>query len=634
MTEEQRDARRRDREEEGGHIRHLIDNGYVCDQSAKKDFIFISYKSDDWEKVLYEIVYGICTKYGLRVYFDAKFDDNSDHWVKQFRKNMNSSHCKAMLAFVDAKYESSYATLMELMASRSRKAGGDFERDLLVLPITLSKVESATGDENTGLGTSRFSNGDSNANWRSEVKEFNKLYRELVRRGTIPPEDEDTYERSNENENNLEPYIEATEDQTESGEMYLSVNACKYLSVRLRASLEMNEIDGGNRGIADAVYNKLKSALGEKTLKNLTVEAPRPEAAKPEAPKQEALKPEAAKPEAPKQETPTQEAPQQEVPTQEALRQEAPKSEAAKPEAANPAAPVIAGIWEYKGKDANARLVWDGVSKQCTVLKGSKTATEAAGFAKLPAAKRLKEDLMRQQIIVGGCFARDYECDKVSTIINVLNGGSVSMPVEKKNGHLYPVHTEAAAVNLEEHPLPQASQPAEEHPLPAELSPTAKLQSAKEITLDEFVRKYDNKHFTSKTFDKAELLVEDDRGYSIEEQSSTRELVWQFMMKLVKNRGEEVMQLLNRSCGGSNPVFINSSQISEYRVAYKAVDCASEWAMCTNYSQYDWLVRLKKWSEIAGFDSRRMKLVFSDFKEGQDKTFSDHDEWKSRPLNV
>ena len=78
-------------------------------------FVFISYKSDSWKVVLSEIVYKLQNTYGLRVYFDKDFSNGTDGWIDQFTDNMDSPACKAFLCFIDDKYVTSYATLLELM---------------------------------------------------------------------------------------------------------------------------------------------------------------------------------------------------------------------------------------------------------------------------------------------------------------------------------------------------------------------------------------------------------------------------------------------------------------------------------------------------------------------------------------
>ena len=60
LTNEQEKAR-----EEDANVRYLSQN--ICNKDGDKDFVFISYKSDDWEIVLKEIVYKLVKEYGLKV---------------------------------------------------------------------------------------------------------------------------------------------------------------------------------------------------------------------------------------------------------------------------------------------------------------------------------------------------------------------------------------------------------------------------------------------------------------------------------------------------------------------------------------------------------------------------------------
>ena len=48
----------------------------------------------------------------------------------------------------------------------------------------------------------------------------------------------------------------------------------------------------------------------------------------------------------------------------------------------------------------------------------------------------MKEELKAGGYIENDRFVKDYECDKISTLMNVLYGGSVSMPGEIKKGKL------------------------------------------------------------------------------------------------------------------------------------------------------------------------------------------------------
>ncbi len=87
----------------------------VTDKDSGQEYVFISYCGNSWEIVLAKIVYKLQERYGLRVYFDKEFANQTDGWVDQFRDNMDSPKCKAFLCFFDEGYVTSYAALMELM---------------------------------------------------------------------------------------------------------------------------------------------------------------------------------------------------------------------------------------------------------------------------------------------------------------------------------------------------------------------------------------------------------------------------------------------------------------------------------------------------------------------------------------
>ncbi|MBP3195536.1 MAG: toll/interleukin-1 receptor domain-containing protein, partial [Butyrivibrio sp.] len=172
MTDEQKKARRKSAEE--GNIRWIKDN-CIRTKDGNEDYVFISYKSDDYVKVLDEILYNTCKKYGLRVYFDTNFDENSDSWITQYYENMKSTHCKAFIAFIDDAYYSSYACLLEMMSRKTMAAGGDYKEDtLFFLPINIGRITEKVDEGNTGLGTRRFSDGTINMHYQLELQQFNE----------------------------------------------------------------------------------------------------------------------------------------------------------------------------------------------------------------------------------------------------------------------------------------------------------------------------------------------------------------------------------------------------------------------------------------------------------------------------
>ncbi len=108
-----------------------------------KDYVFISYKSDNWEIVLDEIVRKLVDKYGLRVYFDKNFDRDNESWVTNMEDAIRTQKCKAILSFVSKEYMESYACLMELLTARSKKAKSKHKKDrLTICPIIISEAKS------------------------------------------------------------------------------------------------------------------------------------------------------------------------------------------------------------------------------------------------------------------------------------------------------------------------------------------------------------------------------------------------------------------------------------------------------------------------------------------------------------
>lgn len=405
MTEEQKLARKESAE--SGNIKWIKDH-CLRTKDGQDDFVFISYKSDDYKKVLDDIVYKVCKKYGLRVYFDTAFDEESDSWIKQYYDNMCSAHCKAFIAFIDNAYYSSYATLLEMMSRGTCAAGGDYIPDsLFFLPINLEGIDEIVDDSNTGLGTQKFANGKINKNAGLELSKFNEIFREIadflshnhkVNLRTI-------YKR----ENDEILYREATETAKAYGEIYLRVTQCRKIMEKVMPS--SNDNDGTNKDFIEVIHDKLiKAKLGSVFGKTETA--------------------------------------QEETETVNGIIGPAPlKGSKAKMDSKdqpdsipNPVSGCIKK-WIYRTKKgANASILWDGDSKNCKVLKGSVAAKESDKFAtSAPAAKKLKDQIVSQGTFSDLTFMADYDCDKIATMINLLNGGSVSMPAEIKGGNLMPV---------------------------------------------------------------------------------------------------------------------------------------------------------------------------------------------------
>lgn len=178
------------RRQQDEHVQYI--KNHLCDKDGKKPFVFISYKSDDWETVLHEVVYTLVKDYGLNVYFDGSFDSHNSLWIEQFPENMESWYCKGVIAFLDDRYATSYATLMELMYSQTQLAGcgskNPEKEGLPVVPVNLGNLtvlEGPIGTENTGLGAAYYPDKTKNNNAGEEQKLFNETFEELKCRGVL-----------------------------------------------------------------------------------------------------------------------------------------------------------------------------------------------------------------------------------------------------------------------------------------------------------------------------------------------------------------------------------------------------------------------------------------------------------------
>ena len=56
----------------------IIKDNYLCKEDSGEDFVFISYKSDDYKEVLDDIIYNTCKNYGLKVYFPEMYQKSGD----------------------------------------------------------------------------------------------------------------------------------------------------------------------------------------------------------------------------------------------------------------------------------------------------------------------------------------------------------------------------------------------------------------------------------------------------------------------------------------------------------------------------------------------------------------------------
>ncbi len=136
----------------------------VTNTDDNEPYVFISYKSDDWEVALSTIVYQLQARYGLRTYFDKAFDETNALWTEEFQKALSSPKCKAIVVMLSKHYYASYATLLELMYSQTPICMVNRIRKPVVPIIIDSNIQNhidelMSNEEDTGLklkGTERM----------------------------------------------------------------------------------------------------------------------------------------------------------------------------------------------------------------------------------------------------------------------------------------------------------------------------------------------------------------------------------------------------------------------------------------------------------------------------------------------
>lgn len=246
MTPEENKKREQDE-----HVKYIKE--HLCDKDAKKPFVFISYKSDDWKIVLHDIVYTLVKDYGLNVYFDGSFDSHNSLWINQFPENMKNYNCKGVLAFLDNKYATSYATLLELMYSQTSVAENVPKKGLPVVPInldTLTGIDGEEGERDTGLGLELYEDNTRNVNAKTEEKLFNKTFKELVKR----------------------KILEDAEFLYEEGGT-LNKRNCSRIVAELVAYLRINENHYEEGKSLDGIVGSIKDACGKEVFSEKSPES-------------------------------------------------------------------------------------------------------------------------------------------------------------------------------------------------------------------------------------------------------------------------------------------------------------------------------------------------------------------------
>lgn len=84
-----------------------------------ENYMFVSYKSDDWKPVFEGVIKPMINEYGLKIYADKAFDENNESWLNQMRKNLEFS--AGVILFISDEYRLSYATFIELIVAISFK---------------------------------------------------------------------------------------------------------------------------------------------------------------------------------------------------------------------------------------------------------------------------------------------------------------------------------------------------------------------------------------------------------------------------------------------------------------------------------------------------------------------------------
>ena len=600
----------------------------------KKPYVFISYKSDDWRKVLADLVPRLQKEYGLRVYYDKKFDEDTGLWLDQFPKNMKYDNgCHAVLVFCSNKYMTSYATLLELMESRSPKAGKKAKKPLPVIPVKLEALtaEYETDDTDTGLGTRYFWEGGPKENtfWEEELKKFNESFAYLAEKGIVRElreayEDSvERYGRSREScdeasidtEGNLLKTGTWGADQKRYYKPYLDKSLCGYIARELFP--RENDITGENTDIIKSIVAKL-----EKCAPDVFEEVKTEETAEP----------------------PTITCQMKEAEDSQAITcqmKEAEDSQAITCRMKE-AEDSQAITYRMKGAKYDARLaVAEG---SYIVRKGSKIAENwkdwigkrdlADKSGKVGADCILLEDAVFQTISAAAKFVRGCSTSGAD-VMSEKNIIQEEAPVTVKSTEKEEVPVTVRSTEKEEAPAVVESTEKEEAPAAVESTEKeevpAAAQSEEEIraailrktvlfALTELVKTVNNGNFNKDSFGGISLVDTQENGkYSVVDCTSTAALAWRFMMQMIAERGEACILELNEKRKGKNPTFLKTQEYDERKkkgqisVRYKAVEAMPEWSMCTNYSQADWIkVLLDRIVELA-LSPDRFEVQMTDF---------------------
>lgn len=567
----------------------------ICNKDKGEPFVFISYKSDDWEIVLEDVVYRLVKDYGLNIYFDGDFETYNSLWITQFPENMESDNCKGVLAFIDDKYATSYATLLELLYSQFRMdADGDLH-PIPVIPVNLDSLHKIVDDRSTGLGNIVFEDGTKNPHAREEQRLFNTIISFFTTELQTP-----IYLYQN------------------NKERILTKRVCSKFLEEIIAMLNIND-NHYNRGDSlDSIKKKIENTFGKDVFRKT-------------APKQEnfvaAAKREEANPDVKMvAEGSPAELSNGRIPLEDFLKKY--NNNSFKKSTYSRFRLVGTAGYEKYGTeffDSAFELTWafvmmllrekraayiEDVNNRHSRLKNPVFITEAMY------EQREDKNKYRKVEVEGlGNYYMYRHYGQYQWIDSVLKPRLIEfgLPLkafhfEYKGGELAP-----AAALMEPEPLNQLSEKAETGANgsnsdksvgitgPISLNGGTVEESAKQIEgryrLTEFLSKYNNRTFQKNSCKTIRLLgVNGYEKYSTEKYDTARNMVFVFAMKRLDEMGMRYIEVVNSSVKGKNPIFITEEEHRERKarkdsISYKAVTSTevTGYSFCAHYSEFDWL---------------------------------------------
>ena len=115
-----------------------LDKLSITECSDGKKYVFISYASDDWEKVFKDVVVPFQEQYGLRVYTDKAFDKEGSAWVTPMLRNIRAA--EIVITFVSQSYTESYACFLEMLTAVTS------ERKIIFVELEKKRKSAKTTD--------------------------------------------------------------------------------------------------------------------------------------------------------------------------------------------------------------------------------------------------------------------------------------------------------------------------------------------------------------------------------------------------------------------------------------------------------------------------------------------------------